>query len=121
MALPTDDTILLLHNPRCSKSRATLALLEQHGATFAVRRYLDEPLDERELRDLGRRLGRSAVAFTRTGQAEFAAAGLTADSSDDKIFAAMAEQPILMERPVVVRGERARIGRPPEDVLALLD
>lgn len=120
MALPTDDSILLLHNPKCSKSRATLALLEENGAHFATRLYLEEPLDEGELRDLGARLGRSAIDFTRTKQAEFADAGLSKESSDDEILAAMARTPILMERPVVIRGPRAAIGRPPEDVLALL-
>ena len=120
MALPTDDTILLLHNPKCSKSRATLALLEEKGATFETRLYLEDPLAEDELQDLGRRLGRAPVEFTRTKQAEFAEAGLTKDSSGDEILAAMAKTPILMERPVVLRGDRAAIGRPPEDVLALL-
>ncbi len=120
MALPTDDTIVLLHNPRCSKSRATRALLEEKGASFETRLYLEDPLTEDELRDLGKRLGRAAVDFTRTKQAEFAEAGLSKDSSDDEILAAMAKTPILMERPVVVRGARAAIGRPPEDVLPLL-
>lgn len=121
MSRPTDDSILLLHNPKCSKSRATLALLEQRGATFEIRLYLENPLGEDELRDLGRRLGRSAIEFTRTKQAEFAAAGLTRDSSGAEILAAIATTPILLERPIVVRGDRARIGRPPETVLELLD
>jgi len=120
MSLPADDAILLLHNPKCSKSRATLALLEERGASFETRLYLDDPLSADELRELGRRLGRVAVDFTRTKQAEFAEAGLTAESSEDAIFAAMEKAPILMERPVVVRGPRAAIGRPPEDVLVLL-
>ena len=120
MALPADDTILLLHNPKCSKSRATLALLEERGAAFETRLYLEDPLAEDELRDLGRRLGRAAIDYTRTKQAEFAEAGLTKDSGEDEILGAMAKTPILMERPVVIRGDRAAIGRPPEDVLALL-
>ena len=66
MALPTDDTLLLLHNPKCSKSRATLALLEEQGATFETRLYLEDPLAEDELRDLGQRLGRAPVDYTRT-------------------------------------------------------
>ena len=120
MALPADDTILLLHNPKWSKSRATLALLEERGAAFETRLYLEDPLAEDELRDLGRRLGRAAIDYTRTKQAEFAEAGLTKDSGEDEILGAMAKTPILMERPVVIRGDRAAIGRPPEDVLALL-
>ena len=121
MALPTDDSILFLHNPKCSKSRATLALLKDNGAVFATRLYLDEPLTTDELRDLGKRLGMSAVEYTRTKQTEFGEAGLTKDSAADEILAAMAKTPILMERPVVIRGSRAKIGRPPEDVLGLLD
>ena len=120
MALPNDDTILLLHNPRCSKSRATLALLEEKGAAFETRLYLEDPLAEDELRELGQRLGRPAIEYTRTGQAEFEEAGLSKDASEAELLAAMAKTPILMERPVVVRGDRAVIGRPPEDVLALL-
>ena len=121
MALPEGDEILLLHNPKCSKSRATLALLEERGVAFETRLYLEAPLDESELAELGRRLGRSPLEYTRTKQAEFAEAGLSSDSDDAAVLAAMARTPILMERPVVVRGERAAIGRPPEDVLALLD
>ncbi len=122
MSLPrSEDEILLLHNPICSKSRATLALLEERGVDFETRLYLDSPLDAAELRDLGERLGRAPIEFTRTKQAEFAEAGLSKASEPDAILAAMAKAPILMERPVVIRGRRAAIGRPPEDVLPLLD
>lgn len=121
MPLPSsEDEMLLLHNPKCSKSRATLALLEGEGAAFATRLYLEDPLDREELRDLGRRLGKSIIAFTRTKQAEFDSAGLSKESSEAAILDAMAANPILMERPVLIRGDRAAIGRPPEDVLALL-
>jgi arsenate reductase len=121
MALPaSDDDLLLLHNPRCSKSRATLALLEEHGASFDVRAYLDDPLDVDELRSLGERLGRPASGFVRRKEAAFAEAGCGPESSDAEILEAMAKSPILMERPILVRGSRAAIGRPPEDVLELL-
>ncbi|MEZ4353170.1 MAG: arsenate reductase (glutaredoxin) [Myxococcota bacterium] len=123
IALPlpgSDDEILLLHNPKCSKSRATLALLEERGARFSTRLYLEDPLDRGELRELARRLGRPALGFTRTGQAEFEQAGLSTASGEDALLDAMAATPILMERPIVIRGERAAIGRPPEAVLALL-
>jgi len=122
VALPTSrEDILLLHNPKCSKSRQTLALLEERGVEFATRLYLEEPLAVEELSDLATRLGRSPIEFTRTKQAEFAAAGLTTQSGADEIFRAMVDSPILMERPVVIRGDRAAVGRPPEDVLVLLD
>ena len=120
MALP-NDAIVLLHNPRCSKSRATRALLEERGVEFQERRYLDEPLSRAELEDLAKRLGRPVGEWVRRKEAAFSEAGLAADASDDAIFEAMAAHPILMERPILIRGPRAAVGRPPEDVLALLD
>ena len=120
-ALPrSDDEIVLLHNPRCSKSRAALALLEERGVTFAERRYLEEPLSRAELEDLAKRLGRPVGAWARRKETAWAEAGLGAEADDAAIAAAMAEHPILMERPILVRGPRAAIGRPPEDILALL-
>ncbi len=121
MALPSSrDEILLLHNPKCSKSRQTLSLLEGRGVAVTTRLYLEQPLTAEELGDLGRRLDKRAIEFTRTKQAEFAEAGLTKESAEEEIFAAMVGAPILMERPVLIRGNRARIGRPPEEVLDLL-
>ena len=122
MNLPTKkEEILFLHNPNCSKSRATLALIEERGVAFETRLYLEDPLEEAELAELGRRLDRSALEFTRTGQAEFSAGGLDSSSSPEEVLAAMAKAPVLMERPILIRGDRAKIGRPPEDVLLLLD
>ena len=122
MGLPnSSEEILLLHNPKCSKSRATLALLEESGVPFATRLYLEEPLSLSELADLGGRLGKKAVEFARTKQEEFKSAGLSPESPESAIFDAMVATPIVMERPIVIRGERAAIGRPPEDVLTLLD
>lgn len=122
MSLPVSETeILLLHNPRCSKSRATEVLLEQAGVEYQTRTYLEEPLSRTELAELARRLDRPAAEFVRRGQSEFAEAGLSAGSSQDEILDAMAAHPILMERPILVRGERAAIGRPPENVRALLE
>lgn len=120
MPLPeSSDEIQLLHNPKCSKCRATVELLEERGIAFTTRLYLEDPLDRSELEDLAARLGRSALEFTRTGQAEFEQAGLSPSSSDEAVFEAMAAAPVLMERPVLIRGQRAVIGRPPESVLPL--
>ena len=122
MSLPAiENEILLLHNPRCSKSRATEVLLEQAGVEYQTRAYLEEPLSRAELAELARRLDRPAAEFVRRGQSEFAEAGLSSGSSEDEILDAMAAHPILMERPILVRGERAAIGRPPENVRALLE
>jgi arsenate reductase len=110
-----------LHNPRCSKSRATLALLEERGVSFETRLYLEDPLDTQELGELGQRLGRPILEWTRKKEGAFGAAGLSKDSGDAEVREAMQAAPILMERPIVIRGDRAAIGRPPEDVLTLLD
>ena len=116
----SDDEVVLLHNPRCSKSRAVRAILEEAGVAFRERRYLEEPLSRRELEDLRGRLGRPAEEWLRSGEAEARAAGLDAGAGDEAVLDAMAAHPILMERPIVVRGERARVGRPPEAVRELL-
>lgn len=119
MALPPSDAdILLLHNPRCSKSRAARALLQERGIDFVERRYLEEPLSREELVELGRRLGRPVRDWLRAKEA--AEAGLDRDSDEQVLLDAVASQPILMERPILVRGARAVVGRPPERVLELL-
>ncbi len=113
--------LVLLHNPRCSKSRAARALLAERGVAVRERRYLEQPLSPAELAALARRLGRPAREWVRRGEAAFAAAGLGPDSSEADILAALARHPILLERPIAIRGERAVVGRPPEAVLGLLD
>ena len=120
MPLPDDDTPLLLHNPRCSKSRAALALLEERGVAFETRLYLEDPLSRDELEDLQARLGRPVGEWTRTGESAFAEAGLEKGAAADALLDAMAARPILMERPILVRGPAARVGRPPDDILELL-
>jgi len=111
---------VLLHNPRCSKSRAARALLEERGVAFEERRYLDEPLSRDELAQLHERLGRAPREWVRKGESAFGEAGLSADSDDGAILDAMAKHPILVERPILVTAARAVVGRPPEDVLGLL-
>jgi len=120
MALPRGDEPLLLHNPRCSKSRAAHALLEERGVAFDERRYLDEPLSRAELDDLRARLARPAAEWARQGESAWGEAGLGAAADDAAILDAMAAHPILIERPILVRGKRAVVGRPPERILELL-
>jgi arsenate reductase len=121
MTLPTsDDDVLLLHNPRCSKSRATEVLLREQGIAFTVRAYLDDPLTRDELTELQSRLG-PASGWVRTGQDEYRQADLDANSAEGELLDAMAAAPILIERPIVVRGQEARIGRPPTNVLELFE
>jgi arsenate reductase len=121
VALPDDDTPLLLHNPRCSKSRAARALLQERDVPFRERLYVDEPLSRAELSDLRGRLGRPAREWLRSGEAAFREAGLPPDADEERLLDVMARHPILMERPILVRGPRAVVGRPPERVLELLD
>lgn len=113
--------LTLYHNPRCSKSRGALELLEARGLTPTVVRYLDTPPSTDELRTLLGKLDIPARQLLRTGEDEYKELGL-ADSnlSDEQLIAAMASHPKLIERPILIAGERAVIGRPPEKVLELL-
>ena len=121
MALPdAASTCLLLHNPRCSKSRAALALLTERGAAVRERLYLDEPLCRAELDQLRTRLGRPPAEWIRRGEPAYREAGLSEASSEAQLLDAMVAFPILIERPILVRGGRAVVGRPPERVLELL-
>lgn len=112
--------ITLLHNPRCSKSRQALALLEERGVDVEVRRYLDTPLDGAELRALLSRLAVGPRALVRTNETEWKALGADADDPDQVVNAILAH-PRILQRPIADDGHRAVIGRPPEDILALLD
>ncbi len=111
----------IYHNPRCSKSRATLALLEEHGVTPQVVLYLETPPDTAQLRQLLDQLDMRAEQLLRRGEDEYKQLGLGKDTSEEQLVAAMAAHPKLIERPIVVCGERAVLGRPPENVLDLLD
>lgn len=114
--------IRLFHNPRCSKSREAHALLTERGVGFDEVRYLDTPPSPEALRALVARLGLPPRALLRTSEAAYTALGL-GDTAlpDETLIAAMSAHPQLIERPILVVGERAVIGRPPERVLELLD
>ncbi|MGP1357381.1 arsenate reductase (glutaredoxin) [Roseicyclus sp.] len=111
--------LTLWHNPRCGKSRAALAFLRERGVEPAIRLYMKTPPLEAEIVDLLRRLGVPAIGLVRTNEPVFADLGL-ADGDDTALVAAMTAHPILIERPILDDGRRAVIGRPPEDILALL-
>jgi arsenate reductase len=111
----------IYHNPRCSKSRRSLALLQEKGIEPEVVLYLETCPDEAEIRGLLRKLGMQAGELVRRGEEAYKSCGLSRDSGDREIVAAMASHPKLIERPVVVHGDRAVLGRPPENVLDLLD
>ena len=109
------------HNPRCSKSRGGLALLAEHGIEPELVAYLDTSPTPAELRTLLGKLGLPARALLRTGEPVYATLGLDDPGlSDAALIEAMHRHPILIERPIFVRGDRAVIGRPIENVLQLL-
>ena len=111
--------IRIYHNSRCSKSRATLALLK--GRDVEVSNYLDTPPDAAELRHLLALLGIPARQLLRSSEAAYKELGLADPAlGDDALIAAMVAHPILIERPIVVANGKAAIGRPPEAVLAIL-
>lgn len=114
----TDVTIW--HNPRCSKSRQTLALVEAQGIVPTVRLYLDDVPSEAEIWAALAALGLRPIEAIRTKEAEFKALGLSKESPDDVLIRAMADVPKLIERPIVFGGGEARLGRPPEQVLEIL-
>ncbi|MDC8831166.1 arsenate reductase (glutaredoxin) [Alteromonas gilva] len=114
--------IKILHNPRCSKSRETLKLLEEKDIAVDIIEYLKTPLTEQEIRSLYTKLDLENVTqMMRVKEPEYKAAGLnSADTTDDQRFAAMVQYPKLIERPVVINGDQAKIGRPPESVLDIV-
>ncbi|AHE97384.1 arsenate reductase (glutaredoxin) [Thioalkalivibrio paradoxus] len=115
------DSPRMYHNPRCSKSRAALSLLREQGIEPEIVEYLKTPPDRATLADLINRLGIRPRDLLRTGEAEYRELGLKDPAlSDEQLIQAMVEHPKLIERPIVVHGGQARIGRPPERVLEIL-
>ncbi|HEX4986602.1 MAG TPA: arsenate reductase (glutaredoxin) [Burkholderiales bacterium] len=113
-------TVTIYHNPRCSKSRQTLEILAGRGIEPVIVEYLKTPPTKDELRAILKKLGIGAEQLVRKGEdvykTKFAGRALT----DEQWLDALAKNPILIERPIVVKGDRAVVGRPPQNVLALL-
>ncbi|WP_181295326.1 arsenate reductase (glutaredoxin) [Pseudomonas sp. Q2-TVG4-2] len=113
--------LTLYHNPRCSKSRGALELLEQRGLNPTVIRYLETPPSAAELKQILTRLGISPRQLLRSGEEEYKTLNLTDPSlTDAEIIEAMITHPKLIERPILVAGDVAVVGRPPEKVLEIL-
>lgn len=111
----------IYHNPRCSKSRQTLALLEEHGVTPLVELYLENPPSQQALTALLGKLGITARELLRKGEDDYKNNNLKDPSlSEAELIAAMHKHPKLIERPIVEKGDRAVLGRPPENVLGLI-
>ncbi|CDF82732.1 arsenate reductase (glutaredoxin) [Pseudomonas sp. QL9] len=113
--------LTLFHNPRCSKSRGALELLEARGLSPQIVRYLETPPSAAELKVLLGKLGMTARQLLRTGEDEYKALGLDdSQLSEAQLIQAMVEHPKLIERPILVAGDKAVVGRPPEKVLEIL-
>ncbi len=123
MEKPCGNTmkITIYHNPRCSKSRAALQLLHDHGCEPDVVEYLKSPPDAATLADILARLRMTPRELMRKQEAPYRELGLDdPELSDDDLIAAMVQHPILIERPIVVAGRKAIVGRPPERVEEIL-
>ena len=113
--------ITIYHNPRCSKSRATLALLEKHDVSFRIVEYLKAPPTRQELSTILSMLGINARSLLRTKESIYKSKGLDDKALSEKdLISAIIKNPILMERPIVVANNKAIIGRPPENVLTII-
>lgn len=120
--MSNEQPVTIWHNPRCSKSRATLELLEQRGIKPEVVHYLESPPEEEELDRVLRLLGMEPRDLMRRKESVYRELELDDGSlSRQALLNAMHEHPILIERPVVLAGGRAALGRPPENVLDILD
>jgi|TARA_B110000259_G_scaffold112967_1_gene128859 arsenate reductase len=115
-------SVTLYHNPRCSKSRATLALLETHGVDVKIRLYLEQVPSSKELEQLLSMLGMDdARSLMRQGEEAYKLAMLAQTHlTQAELIAAMVQYPKLIERPIMINQGQARIGRPPESVLEIL-
>ncbi|WP_421765702.1 arsenate reductase (glutaredoxin) [Ekhidna sp.] len=112
--------ITIYHNPRCSKSRQTLGLIEERGHDFVVKEYLKTPPTKEELKGVIELLGIKPEQLLRKGESDFKENFKGKNLSDDEWIDAMIAYPKLIERPIVLDGDKAVLGRPPENVLQLL-
>lgn len=111
--------LVIYHNPRCQKSRAAKQILDEKGVKYRVVEYLKNPPSEEELRTLLRKLGLSARDVVRRNEKLYKELDLQ-NASEDELIRTIVQHPILLERPIIVRGERAVLARPPEKVYDIL-
>ena len=114
-------TVKIYHNPRCGKSRQTLQLLKEQGIDLEIIEYLKTPPNAEELNDILQKLGMEPRELMRKKETEYKASGLDDNALDrQSLINGMVNNPILIERPIVVANDKAAIGRPPEAILAIL-
>ena len=114
------DKLTILHNPKCSKSREALKILEQNGINAEIVKYLDTPPSENELRNILKMLGINARDLMRTKEDIYKELNLKEVQDEDALIKAMAEYPKLIERPIIIKDNKAVVGRPPSKVLELI-
>ncbi|MDG5491885.1 arsenate reductase (glutaredoxin) [Psychroserpens sp. SPM9] len=112
--------ITIYHNPRCSKSREGFSILEESGKDFEVIKYMDEPISEAQLKKILSLLGIKPIDLVRKGEAIWKSEYKTKTLSDEAIIKAMVKHPKLIERPIVVNGKQAVIGRPPVNIKTII-
>ncbi len=115
------EPVTLWHNPRCSKSRNAAALLEEKGIEAEVVKYLETPPGKEEIKEVLKMLGISARELMRTKEEIYKTLDLKNENDEEKLIDAMVENPKLIERPIVIKDGKAAIGRPIENIMALLD
>jgi len=113
-------SIVIWHNPRCSKSRAGVKYLEEKGVDFEIRKYLDNPPSAEEIREVLKKLGITARELMRTKEAIYKELNLNEVNDEEALIEAMAAHPKLIERPVIIHDDKAVIGRPAEAIGAIL-
>lgn len=117
----TDGKVTIYHNPRCSKSREALQILKDNHISPQIIDYLDTAPDENELRNIIKLLGISPRNLLRTGEAAYRETGLDDESlSDDDVIRTICAHPVLLERPIIISGDKAVIGRPPTKILDII-
>lgn len=114
------DHITILHNPKCSKSREGIKILDESGAEYEIINYIDTPLSSEEIKEVLSKLNISARELMRTKEDIYRELNLKDIDDENALIIAMAENPKLIERPIVIKGDRAVIGRPSENILKLI-
>lgn len=111
---------IIYHNPRCSKSRETLKLLKEGGIPYEVMEYLKTPPSKEELQKIASKLGMKPLDFVRKGEKLYKEKYASQNLTDEEWFTVLSSNPILIERPIVVKGDKAIIGRPPQNIKKLI-
>ena len=110
---------IIIHNPKCSKSRQSLQILKDHAIEPEVLEYLKHPLSEKQLRDIVHKLGVPPGDLVRTKEQDFKESPFNTGDNEE-VFLQLSKRPVLLERPIIVHGSRAVLGRPPENVETLI-